>query len=228
MRDVIRESLPEIIGGLVVALVLAVLSLLYTNLGAVGIGLILLASIVFMAVFIKWQKKIARQNAIAERLNRLISIAEEILDVANSSLVENENVLIPLFQDNSTKDKVYAEMVGLYHRQRNRGDFGRWESFLTETLETETELDIRSIISALLEDVNRLYDAFYRESPYSSVKPSKNMTLDKLSLATALKGEGYILRDREVVQIARWYLDSLRETVEHIGRLVGELKAKVQ
>lgn len=161
-----------------------------------------------------------------ERLKALLSVAEEILEQANSSLIENEKVLTPLFQDASARDRVYDDMVQLYHNQRNRGDFGRWKAFLEETLGKENDQGICSIITDLLSDVNQLYDAFYRVSPYSSVKPSKNMTIDKLSVANALNSRTrYTLDYQGILQIARWYLDYLREIVEHIGRSVGRLRA---
>ena len=160
----------------------------------------------------------------ATHLKAILKIAEEILETANSSLIENEKALNPLFQDILQVETVHNRMTELYHNQRNRGDFGRWESFLKTALSKETELEIKSVIGNLLSDIDKLHDAFYSQIPYPNDKPSKNVTLQKLSLGTALGG--YILDPEEIIQTAHRYLDYLRELIQDIGLRVGLLRGK--
>jgi hypothetical protein len=164
-----------------------------------------------------------------EYLKILINIAEEILVQANNSLIENEKALIPFFQSSSTREQVHADMVQLYHNQRNRGDFGRWKSFLEETLSKVTEDEVRESITSLLTAIYQLYEAFYSDSPYFRTRGGKNMTIEYLSAANAVNDRGlyYSVDYQTALQVARWYLDSLRETVENIGYTIGKLRAKL-
>jgi hypothetical protein len=161
-----------------------------------------------------------------KRLKLILDLAEEILKQANNSLIENERVLIPLFQNRADPNQVYAEMLQLYHNQQNRGDFGKWKSFLEEARTEETDQEVLDIIADLLSNIDQLHDAFYREDPHFGVKPSKNMTPDKLSVANALRSAGrYDLGRDKILQIADWYLNYLRKIVENIGSSAGSLKA---
>jgi hypothetical protein len=164
----------------------------------------------------------------ANRLKTILNIAEQILETANISLMENEKALLPLFQDASQVKTVYNKMMDLYHNQRNRGDFGRWKSFLEEAHSKETRPGLKEIIGSLISDIDKLYGAFYSKRPYSSYDPSKITMVDKLSMAMALEGKTNKLDGQEIIQIAESYLDYLRDRVENIGRSVGMLRTQVE
>ena len=163
-----------------------------------------------------------------ENITSLVNVAEEILAQANNYLIENEETLLPFLQNPAERQAVYTNMFKLYHTQKNRGDFGRWRAFLENALETEIEQQIKVLINDLLSNVNQLYETFYSNSPYGAwTHPSKNMTFQALSIANALRNYFSDPRatDKEAIIVAQWYLDSLRSSIEDLGRIVGNLRS---
>lgn len=166
-----------------------------------------------------------KAEARAERFKNLVAAAEEILEVATQSLMENQEALAPLFAPHFPNAKiqtmVYRNMVNLYHNQRNRGDFGRWRAFLEVGQDKEEDLKTRFLISDLIDAISKLADAFYLPRPH----PSKNTKLSVVkALAPNEKGPDAV-NDGDILEIADRYLNDLRSTVEKIGEIVGKLKA---
>ncbi|GAA6617386.1 effector-associated domain EAD1-containing protein [Scytonema sp. NUACC26] len=160
------------------------------------------------------------------KINNLVNTAKEILERVNSSLIENLQVIIPFLQNNSKRDEVWSKVHFLFQGQRDRGNFGRWQSFLEAILETEEDPQLQGAINQLIEIILQFYKSFYSYYRSSTKNPKKFQLYkyDKDFVVYALNKECSGFTDEEVALIAEEYLDYLRGLVEKMGSIIGRLE----
>jgi hypothetical protein len=159
-------------------------------------------------------------------LKAILKISEEILGTANSTLIENQRALAPLFQEEPQVKTSHDNIMMLYLNQQSRGDFGEWTSYLEETKSKVTDPELRNIIESLLSEVESLYNACYSERPFSDLEETSPP--EKFSMITALGSRRHEFDNLGKIVFAKMYLDYMRKIVENIGRLVGKLRQKVE
>ncbi len=157
------------------------------------------------------------------KINNLVNTAKEILEGVNSSVIENQQVIIPFLQNQSKRHEVWSKVDFLFQGQRDRGNFGRWQSFLEAILETEENPQLQDAINQLLEIIQQFHQSFYSYYRSYAKNPEKYQTYkyDKHFVAYALNKERSGFTDEEVVRIAEEYLDYLRGLVEKMGSITG-------
>lgn len=183
--------------------------------------------------------KNAKLQAIAQEFNKIenrvnnsinqgiVNTAKEIFDCVNLSLRENQQVIIPFIQNQSKREEVMSKVEYLFHGQKERGNFGRWQAIFKQAIfETEENPQLQGAINQLLEIIQQFHQSFYSYYRYKAENPEKYLTdkYDKHFVAYALNKEKSGFTDEEVVRIAEEYLEYLRDLVEKMGSITGRLE----
>jgi len=143
----------------------------------------------------------------------LITVAE-IKEYTNGILVENQQILNPVFTKKPQLNKVRDEMIRLFGIQKARGKFGDWIAFLEHEQENEVNSKVTKEIGELITILKGLHESFYS---YVDSPKNKSHIISRLD-----NGEISI---SEIQMMATNYLEHLRSAVERIGAINGKLKS---
>ncbi len=170
----------------------------------------------------KWDKK-----------EEVIAILESIYKIVNSILIENEEILSPLFTHNYNIEEVHDKMVLLFNNQRNRGNFKRWIIYLTKQLKSDSlpEGSITHIKNAI-HLLNEFFRFFYEKVPQDLKGNNLKIAINELQdeypptkgiVANIINpSQNYEVREMQV--LASRYLDDIRNAVEDFGESIEWLK----
>lgn len=152
---------------------------------------------------------------------QILDTVEEILGRINEFAVENQEALRPLYRDPPDLNQVRRKLLDLWQVQRGRGLFGKWQAFLQASLNNMGNPQVRVAIHELLEVLGGLHVAFYsNKDPIS--KMLDRYPRKKGLLVYALDRKG--IEAKEFRTKADEYLEFLRESVQKIGHIAGDLK----
>jgi hypothetical protein len=178
---------------------------------------------------------------------QLLQLAEMMFHSLEEILKENEEALIPFYQNPLQQRNTHRRLIALFHSQRQRGKIGEWEAFLKTALERETSNEqIKLILEELYQIVIELRVLLYSGNTSRMIDEVKH--IDKLSVVKDDAGGQYrskrankwdlltaldIQRQTEhrleqekpnIENMVTMYLESLRNKVEKIGQICGKLR----
>jgi len=189
------------------------------------VALILIGLIAVIGILLLLSGVQGRRRSRSQTVSPLLAVAEQILQTANDSLLENERILAPLIRDPWRRYEVAEAFSRLFHEQRDRGSFGQWEAFLEQAVRDRTNRKFQAPLEALLAQVRQLQLTFY--AYYDSVDSRGEEQTKKhfVELVLSNRDSRPEVTDEEVIAIAEEYLESLRKLVENIGRTTGQIRA---
>lgn len=170
----------------------------------------------------KWDKK-----------EEVIANLETTYKTVNSILIENEEILSPLFTNNYNIEEVHDKMILLFNNQRNRGNFKRWIIYLSKQLKSESlPEESREQIENAIRLLNDFFRFFYEKVPQDLKGDNLQIAIEQLQdeypptkgIVANIVNPSQNYEVREMQKLASRYLDDLRNAVVDFGELIEWLK----
>ena len=159
-----------------------------------------------------------------KRRIKLVETAEKIKERANSILIENEEILTPLFQPRPKVLVVRKAMVDLFNKQKSRADFSDWIGYLETEKEKEQNAKFKEYIGELLIPTIQLSNALYSNPNISLDGQVVYISKKKFLMADVLSGNVPL---PEIRKFTEDYLEYLRDLISNIGQASGKIKSLV-
>jgi len=153
----------------------------------------------------------------------LLDTIREILNVLNVASKENQTILAPLFLDSPKIEKIRQEFMTLYNVQGQRANFSKWGAILKNYSTTNNELSSKLCSLRIL--LGRINEKFYQDDVNHLLPrhgPVEWVYYTKVGLISAFRDQSLTVEQLRI--LAESYLCDLREKVDIIGRIIGEIE----
>ena len=140
--------------------------------------------------------------------------------MADDSLLENEETLLPFLRDPANHALTRDALLGLFHKQKQRGQNKQFLTLLDAYIMRETEPQLKDILEELNNALSDLYQMFYGyDGPQDGFR--------KHDLVRTFE----IFDEVNTVQLratCESYLEHMRLNIEIIAASTGRLKSLLQ
>jgi hypothetical protein len=163
-------------------------------------------------------RKAGAADARTIHIQELSDLAENILNLANESLIENQETLIPFLQHPENRSLTRDALVSLFEKQRHRGLNRQRLTLLEEYRVRETEPEIKDVLTTLHYALSSLYETFYSHD-------GKDPRFYKRTLAEIFEKVDTVESVHRLTQDCEAYLEHLRHLIEDMAICSARLRA---